>query len=260
MNYKRLIKKLNLSESDYKDIEEAVKKAEAGTKGEIALAITPQSDPYAFWELAIAVFTSFMLLCSLFPLANQVYTWLTKLLWQPRPWHLIAFYTAICVIEIIVFYLLYNIPWFDSLIIPERVKEKAVTNRAMRYFTESGVYCTKEHTGILIFVSYLEHEVRIIADKGLNDKIPNDLWTQVADEIAQDIAKGSVKDGFIKAIEKCGALFTENFPLENAEAAGSSATDESSDVNPNELSNSLVILADDMSFSGLTRKSNQREE
>ena len=91
MNYKRLVKKINLSESDYKDIEEAVKKAEAGTKGEIALAITPQSDTYAFWELAIAVFTSFMLLCSLFPLANQVYAWMNRVFWLPKPWHLIAF-------------------------------------------------------------------------------------------------------------------------------------------------------------------------
>ena len=242
MNYKRLIKKLKLSESDYKDIEEAVKKAEAGTKGEIALAITPQSETYAFWELAIAVFTSFMLLCSLFPLANQVYSWMNRVFWLPKPWHLIAFYTAICLVEIIVFYLLYNIPWFDSLIIPERIKEKAVTNRAMRYFTESGVYCTKDHTGILIFISYLEHEVRIIADKGLKDKIPDDLWEQIADEIAKDIAKGSVKEGFVKAIEKCGALFTENFPLKNPETTDSAATDEASEVNPNELSDSLVIL------------------
>ena len=242
MNYKRLVKKLNLSESDYKDIEDAVKKAEVGTKGEIALAITPQSDTYAYWELAIAVFTSFMLLCSLFPLANQVYAWMNNIFWLPKPWHLIAFYTALCVIEIIIFYLLYNIPWFDSLIIPDRVKEKAVSNRAMRYFAESGVYCTKEHTGILIFVSYLEHEVRIIADKGLNDKIPNDSWAQIAEEIAQNIAKGSIKEGFLKAIGKCGTLFEENFPLENIEATDSAATESDCEVNPNELSDSLVIL------------------
>ena len=85
-------------------------------------------------------------------------------------------------------------------------------------------------------------------NNSINDKIPNDLWTQLADEIAQNIAKGSVKDGFIEAIEKCGALFAENFPLENAESSvlarptSSVVTEESSDVNPNELSDSLVIL------------------
>ena len=242
MNYKRLIKKLNLSESDKKDIEQAVMQAEAGTKGEIALAITPQSDPYAFWELFLAALTSFLLMCALFPLANQIYAFMNRVFWLPKPWHLIAFYLLAYVIEMFIFYLLYNIPWFDSLIVPERVKEKAVTNRAMRYFAESGVYCTKEHTGILIFVSYLEHEVRIIADKGLNDKISNDLWEQIADEIAQEIAKGSVKAGFLKAIEKCGALFAENFPLESTEPR--SVTTEAADdvVNPDELPNHLVIL------------------
>ena len=79
MNYRTLIKKLNLSEADHKAIEQAVKNAEAGTTGEIALAIAPQSDTYAFWELATAVFTAFILLLSLFPLANQIYVWLSKL-------------------------------------------------------------------------------------------------------------------------------------------------------------------------------------
>lgn len=242
MNYKTLVKKLNLSESDKKDIEQAVQQAEANTTGEIALAITPQSDPYAFWELFLAALTSFLLMCALFPLANQIYAFMNRVFWLPKPWHLIAFYLLAYVIEMVIFYLLYNIPWFDSLIVPDRVKEKAVTNRAMRYFAESGVYCTQNHTGILIFVSYLEHEVRIIADKGLNDKIPNDLWEQLADEIAQDIAKGSVKAGFLNAIEKCGALFAENFPLESTETTSSTTTEEANEVNPNELFDSLVIL------------------
>lgn len=231
MKYKTLIKKVGLCESDFKEIEEAVQKAESGTSGEITLAITAESESYAFWELAAATVSAFLLLCGLFPMANNIYDWLGRIFWNVKPWYLVAFYIIVCGIVIAGLYLLYNIPWIDSHIIPNHVKEKAVTNRAMRYFTESGVYCTREHTGILIFVSYFEHEVRIIADKGLNDKIEDDLWKQIADEVAASIAKKSVKDGFLMAIEKCGTVFAKNFP-----------TDVPDSENPNELSDSLVIL------------------
>ena len=52
----------------------------------------------------------------------------------------------------------------------------------------------------------------------------------------------SVKAGFLKAIEKCGALFAENFPLESTEPG--SVTTKAADgvVNPDELPNHLVIL------------------
>ena len=231
MTYNSLIKKLGLSEPEFKDIDSAVQKAESGTRGEIALAVVAESDSYAFWELSAAIYSSFLVLCCLFPFTKQISAFLGKLFWTEEVWHVVAFYMAACVIVIAVFYILYNIPWFDSLIIPRRVKQKAVMNRAMRYFAESGVYCTSKHSGILVFVSYFEHEVRIIADKGLNDNIADGLWEEIADEVAQSIAKKSAKDGFLAAVEKCGEVFAKYFPLDTPD-----------EYNPNELSDGLVIL------------------
>ena len=231
MKYKTLVKKLKLDDAAFAEIKEAVKNAESKTTGEIALAVTAESTSYAFWELLASVGISLALLACLFPMANQIYSWLGRIFWGPEPWYLAAFYVIVCAIVVIVLYLLFNVPSIDTLIIPQSAKNQAVTSRAMRYFAESGVYCTKEHSGILIFVSYFEKEVRIVADKGISEKISQDLWNLVADELADSFSKGNSKEAFINAVNRCGTLLADNFP--------------NHEDNPDELPDGLVILEND---------------
>lgn len=228
MKYKALVKKLKLDDKAFAEIQDAVKNAESKTTGEIALAVAAESSSYAFWELLTAVGVSLLLLASMFPLAGQIYDWLGRVFWGPEPWYLAAFYVVVCAIEVVVLYLLFNIPAIDSLVVPQSVKDMTVNARAMRYFAESGVYCTKEHSGILIFVSYFEKEVRVIADKGISEKISQDLWNLIADELADSFAKGNAKDAFINAVNKCGDLLAEYFP--------------NHEDNPDELPDGLVVL------------------
>ncbi|MFA6936972.1 MAG: TPM domain-containing protein [Treponema sp.] len=227
------MKKLNLDKKSFVEIQDAVKNAESKTTGEIEVAVTAESAGYAFWELLFSVGVSLVLLACLFPLANQIYSWLCSVFWGHQPWYLPAFYLIVCAAVVLVLYILFNIPAVDSLIVPQTAKVQAVNSRAMRYFAESGVYCTKEHTGILIFVSYFEKEVRIIADKGISEKITQDLWNLIADELADSLSKGNAKDAFINAINRCGDLLAEYYPAPNDKE------------NVDELPDGLVVLEND---------------
>lgn len=228
MNYKTFVKKLSLSDKDMEEIKESVVNAEKTTNGEISLAVTAESSSYAYWELLISFIFSAVLFLLMLPKANQVYLWFGDVFWEVNPWYLTAFYYVVCMVMICFLYLLFNIPSIDSVIIPEKAKTKAVTNRALRYFAESGVYCTKDHSGILIFVSYFEKQVRIVADKGISEKISQDLWDMIADEMTENLSKGNVKEAYLAAVKRCGDILAENFPAK--------------DDNPNELSDGLVIL------------------
>ena len=115
MKYKALVKKLKLDDKAFAEIQDAVKNAESKTTGEIALAVAAESSSYAFWELLTAVGVSLLLLASMFPLAGQIYDWLGRVFWGPEPWYLAAFYVVVCAIEVVVLYLLFNIPAIDSL-------------------------------------------------------------------------------------------------------------------------------------------------
>ena len=228
MTVKQLNKKLNLKQKDFDEIKKAVEQAENKTSGEIALAVTAESDSYAEWELIAAGITALALFLCVFPMSAQIYAWLDLHFWQIEPWYLCLFYAGLSPVAVVVLYFLYNIPFIDALVIPAGVKSKAVTNRALRYFAESGVYCTDNHSGILIFVSWFEKQVRIVADRHISEKVSEDLWNIIADEIAENMGKGSAKDAFISAVEKCGQLLAENFPSESEKK--------------NQLKDGLVIL------------------
>lgn len=231
MKNKTLLKKLNLSEQDFENIKKTVAECEAKTTGEIAVAVAPESAHYSFWELLAANIFAAIVLVVLLPFSDVIRGLYRNLYWQNEPsWILPLFYIVSCFGAVVVAFYLANIPAIDRLVIPGAVRMSCVTHRAFRYFTESGVYDTAEHSGILIYVSYMERQVRIIADRGISEKISQDLWNLIADELAENLKKGDAAVAFTTAIEKCGQLLAENFPPH--------------EENPNELPDGLVILED----------------
>ena len=231
MKYKTLIKKLRLGDEDFKTIKNAVAEAEAKTTGEIAVAVAPESARYCFWELLAADFFSALVLVCMLPFSDKILALYRRLYWQNEPsWILPLFFIISCLSAVVIAFYIANIPVVDRLVIPPSVRRTCVTNRAFRYFTESGVYDTAEHSGILIFVSYMERQDRIVADSGISKHISQDMWNLIADELAENLRKGQAAAAFTTAIEKCGELLAEYFPPH--------------EENPNELPDGLVILED----------------
>lgn len=229
MKYKTLIKKLKLSDGDFDSIKNAVAAAEKRTTGEIAVALAPESAHYSFWELLTANAFAGIIAVIMVPFADVFRSLYQRIYWHNEPsWIIPVIYLVSIFAAVVIGFYLTNIPAIDRLIIPGSIKKECVNHRALRYFTESGVYDTKEHSGILIFVSYMERQVRIIADSGISKMISQDLWNIIADELAENLKKGNVTSGFTTAIEKCGDLLAENFPPH--------------EENPNELADGLVIL------------------
>ena len=235
MKSKQLCKKLNLNDEAMQKIKDCVADVESKTTGEIAVAVAAESAHYSFWELLWADLIGAIVLIAMLPFSDKILGLYRLLYWQNEPsWILPVFYVISCFSTVVISFYLANIPAIDRIIIPLSVRKSCVTHRAFRYFTESGVYDTKEHSGILIFVSYMERQVRIIADRGISEKISQDMWNLIADELAENLKKGDDLLAFTDAISKCGELLAQNFPCK--------------EENPNELSDGLVILGDEEWF------------
>jgi putative membrane protein len=231
MKTRTMLKKLNLTPPAFDEIRTVVGSAESKTTGEIALVLTKESAHYAFWELLASIsFTAFVFVVML-PFAGRFNALYERITWTQRIWALPAFYGVVCLFMTIGAFYLCNVPAVDRIVIPRKVQASSVTRHALRCFTETGVYETMEHSGILIFVSYLEHQVRIVADKGISQKIPQDLWNIIADDLSAEIKIGHAKEGFISAVEKCGELLAEHFPAHTE--------------NPNELPDGLIVQEDE---------------
>jgi putative membrane protein len=195
-------------------IQAAVAAAEAKTSGEIATAIIDESSDYAIFELLFGVlvgFVYFMIMAFFYPAING---WIQSLFWDFKPVYTVMFYGFSTFLIITLCYFLANLASIDRLIVPRGVMQEKVQNRAMRHFMESGVYNTKDRTGILIFISRLERKVILLADSGINAKIEQQQWDGILQGVIEGIRNRTLASSLCTAIETCGTLLATHFPIQ----------------------------------------------
>jgi putative membrane protein len=91
--------------------------------------------------------------------------------------------------------------------------ERAVRQRAVRAFYEKGLYKTRMNTGVLFFISLLEHKVWVLADKGIYEKIDQETLNGFARAVSLGIKEGRACDALCKAIRDAGEVLSKHFPL-----------------------------------------------
>ena len=85
--------------------------------------------------------------------------------------------------------------------------------RAQLEFYGSKIHQTTGDTGVLLLVSLMEHRAVVLADESISDKVPNETWDEVIKIMIDGIKKGHVGLGLAAAIEHCGEILTEQFPI-----------------------------------------------
>jgi putative membrane protein len=227
MTVKSLLKKLKIDEKAKSQIDDAIKNVEKKTSGEIAVAIAPESDSYSFYELFFGVIVGAVTFTTFILLSNQLIPVLEKQFWEMPKWFFAVFSGMISFFVIALVFILTNIPFIDRKIIPLSVKNEAVETMAESAFFRAGINKTKEASGILIYISYLEQKVRILADFGIASKIEVSVWNQIAKNLADNLKTNAI-EAICEAVKECGKVLEENFPAK--------------DENPDEISNELIIL------------------
>ncbi|MGL1893572.1 MAG: TPM domain-containing protein [Spirochaetaceae bacterium] len=205
---------MKFTEKELEGINNAVKKAESTTSGEIATAIIKESSDYAFYELAFSVLVGAIYFIVIVLGSTGVESWLKSMFWNYDPAYLLMFTGLSLFLVIGITYVITNIPVVDRLIIPKKVIETKVYNRAIRHFLESGTCYTKDRTGILIFISEMERKVILLADKGINDKIHQESWDGIVKGITTGIKNKNINKSIIQAVDECGKILTKEFPIE----------------------------------------------
>lgn len=189
--------RFKLTNADRQAIREAVRRAENVTSGELVTVIAPAADDYAAYTVLWSTFVALVL-----PGAG----------WLLLPFASVAgLYVAQLLIFCLLVVLLQKTP-LRYAVVPSRVKRARAARLARECFYNCGVYQTRGHTGILLFVSVAEHHVEIIADAGIYDRVSHNVWTQIVDHFVADVRAGQVRDGFEHAIARCGELLHEEFP------------------------------------------------
>jgi len=101
--------------------------------------------------------------------------------------------------------------------------------RALAMFGKLRVWDTAHNNGVLIYLLLAEHAIELVADRGLNDCVPPEVWQAVVARMRGAFQKGDFQYGLAHAIDEVTALLAQHFPLVPGQ------------VNPNELPNALVV-------------------
>jgi putative membrane protein len=109
-------------------------------------------------------------------------------------------------------FLVGRIPAVKRLFAPNHRIAQAVHSLALASFTEHGLHHTRDHTGILILVSLLEHRVEVLADRGINAKVKTETWQEIAKIISDGLRSNQACNAFCQAIQRCGEILAAHFP------------------------------------------------
>jgi putative membrane protein len=87
--------------------------------------------------------------------------------------------------------------------------DQATKQRAENAFLQEEVFNTRQRTGIMIFVSFFEREVIVMADKGISKVVDQKVWDNLVRGIIESVGNGKIVDGMEVAIKKCGEILLE---------------------------------------------------
>jgi putative membrane protein len=116
------------------------------------------------------------------------------------------------VIGALVGFLISRLPAVKRILASRGRIGEAVHTLALASFTDQGLHHTRDHTGILILISLLEHRVEVLADRGINQKVGAGTWDEIVSMITAGLKSGQACDGFCRAIERCGDILGAHFP------------------------------------------------
>ena len=197
------------TDADRARIKEAVIAAEKRTSGEFVAVAARSSDAY----LSIALLWSVGLALVL-P---------APLLLFPTHLRYLDIYQLQIVVFILFSFLFEFLPGLHMALVPKRIRHAHASRLAHAQFFEQGVQLTREHSGVMLFVSMAERYVEIVADRGIHEKIGEARWQAIVDGFTAKVSSGDVTGGFVAAIAACGEAMAEHYPAKPGD------TDELSD-------------------------------
>ncbi|MBE8162904.1 MAG: hypothetical protein HAW63_02835 [Bdellovibrionaceae bacterium] len=201
-----------LSKNDFDKIENAVKQAELLTSGEIVPMVVKSSSTVG--HVPIILFLLSLLLVSL-----------------ARPYlelHFPSYWLLGALLFILVFTKVLSS--FNSVLrffTPKSDQSQQVLLRAQLELHTANITNTKDQTGVIIFVSLLERQVCVLADKAISQYFKKKDWQEVVNLIIKGLKNNNMAQGFEEGILKCGHLLKDKFPIQK------------NDIN--ELENCLII-------------------
>jgi putative membrane protein len=209
------------------NIENAIKKTELKTSGEIVAMVVEKSSEYNDTDFIGSIFLSAVISiipaqiffsCSDFILRKliPVTNWFNEIPDGTRFAISLSFFILLTMILHIPLKAMFKqFPFLKRLFITNKKMIEKVEDKAFRGFYTYGLNKTKDATGVLFFISIFEKRVHVLADFGIYSKIKQEALDKYTQTISKGIASGNGADALCKAIKDVGNELAVYFPVQH---------------------------------------------
>lgn len=190
------------TEEQLHQIENTVKKSEKEISGEIVPVFVESSNFYevAYYRAALlAIFFAFSMLVILDRFVPSI------AIFDPLWYFVIVLMAGLSAVTAV-----WWLPTLRRWMVGEQELQRSTVERAKHFFIREEVFNSKARTGIMIFVSFFEHRVIVMADEGINRVVDPGTWDEVVQIIVRSIKKDETTYGIIKGILKCADILKFN--------------------------------------------------
>jgi putative membrane protein len=196
--------KKRFTENDLSRIKSAVKNAEDKISGEIVPVIVDQSGTYVVASYKGAMVFSFLGFLTMIILDRYVIDASHTLYYDPM-----FIFSVVLLTGAIGYFAPTLSPTLKRFFVSQRILDECTRQRAENAFLEEEVFNTRHRTGIMIFISFFEHEVIIMADRGISKVVEQKEWDNMVTELISHIREGKVIEGIEAGVKRCGEVLLE---------------------------------------------------
>lgn len=228
---------MRFTPQDHERIAAAIAAAEEKTSGEVFCVIAGRVSAYRDIRMGWAALAALLSPMALIPLGFDP-AWFPGVADSWEAAHLAArdvtigkALTAYAVLQAAIFvavFLIVSLPGLRRWATPLAVRRARVRQAAMKQFLAHGLHQTEDRTGVLIFACMADHQVEVVADKGIHQKVEPAVWGETVAALTRELRAGRPAEGFEAAVARCGEVLAEHFPPRP--------------VNENELPDRLIVL------------------
>ena len=92
------------------------------------------------------------------------------------------------------------------------LKGATARTRAVQVFSDLRVWDTEENTGVLLYLQLVDHDIEILADRGINACVQPHEWEAICLRMEAAFREGRFEAGVIAGLNDITALLTRHFP------------------------------------------------
>lgn len=89
-----------------------------------------------------------------------------------------------------------------------------VRERATEMFGDLRVWDTEHNNGVLIYLLLCEHQIELVADRGLNHHVGTHQWQAMVQHMGSAFAQGHFEDGLTQALAEVSIPLVAHFPAQ----------------------------------------------